>query len=354
MVAGSLVWLTTALEESGTLRAVALDARSGEIVRQVDVFRKPDLGRISHRNSHASPTPIVEGDKVYVHFGTHGTACLDVAGKVLWKTVLQYDHGHGPAGSPVLWNDLLIVACDGADHQYVVALDKATGAVRWKQNRSGEAAYSTPLVIRSGNEEQLISVGGGAVMAYKPKSGLELWRCRFDGNSTVPRPVFGDGLLYICTGLWTPSLYALRVDGHGDVTNTHVVGRLHRSIPLKPSPLLVGENLFLIGDRGTLTCVDARAGEERWHKRLAGEFSASPVLAEGRIYLVNEDAVTTVLAAGNEFKLLATNPLEGRAVASPAICGRAIYLRTDQHLYKIEQAAAQVAKRRVAGGSPKK
>ena len=150
VVRGDRVWLTTAIEESGTLLAIALDAQSGAIVRQVEVFHQRDLGRISQKNSHASPTPVLEADRVYVHFGAHGTACLDAEGKVLWKTVLQHDHRHGPAGSPVLWNDLLFIACDGADHQYLVALDKATGAVRWKQNRPGEAAYSTPLVIRSG------------------------------------------------------------------------------------------------------------------------------------------------------------------------------------------------------------
>ncbi len=353
VVGGKLVWLTSASEETGSLRAIAIDRQSGAIVRDVEVFRKADLERISQKNSHASPTPVLEGDRVYVHFGAHGTACLADGGKILWKTVLQYDHRHGPAGSPVLWNDLLIVACDGADHQYVVALDKATGEVRWKQNRPGETAYSTPLVIRSGATEQLVSVGGGVVVAYKPQSGAEIWRCRFDGQSTVPRPVYGDGLLYICTGYWTPSLYALRVDGRGDVTHTHVAGRLHRSIPFTPSPLLVDGDLYLVSDQGAMTCVNARSGQEHWHKRLTGEFSASPVLADGRIYLVDEDATTTVLAAGRKFELLATNKLDGRALASPAVSERAIYLRTDQHLYKIQQAQADVASRQAKARAAK-
>jgi outer membrane protein assembly factor BamB len=353
VVHGKLVWLTTAIEESGSLRAVAIDRGTGAVVHDVEVFRKPDLGRVAQKNSHASPTPVLEGDRVYVHFGAHGTACLTSSGEIVWKTILQHDHRHGPAGSPVVWNDLLIVACDGADHQYVVALDKKTGTARWKQNRSGETAYSTPLVIQAGPVEQLVSVGGGAVMAYNPKSGSEIWRCRFDGQSSVPRPVFGGGLLYFCTGYWTPSLVALRVDGRGDVTHSHVVGRLHRSIPLTSSPLLHDGDLYMVSDQGAMTCVDAKSGHEHWHKRLGGEFSASPVLADGHIFLVSEDATTSVLAADREFKLLATNKLDGRAQASPAISDQAIYLRTDQHLYKIQQPNAEVAKSNAKPQRPK-
>ncbi len=353
VVGGKLVWLTSAIEQRGSLRAIAIDRESGAIVHDVEVFHKPDLGRVAQKNGHASPTPVLEADRVYVHFGAHGTAALNSAGKILWKTELAYDHRHGPGGSPVLWKDLLIIACDGADQQYVVALDKATGKVRWKQKRAGESAYSTPLLIRSGSTQQVVSVGGGAVVAYNPQSGAEIWRCRFEGESTVPRPVYSDGLVYFCTGYWTPSLYALRVDGKGDVTNSHVVGRLHRSIPLTSSPLLLGSDIFMISDQGAMTCVDGRSGQEHWHQRLPGEFSASPVAADGRLYLVNEDATTSVLAAGREFQLLGTNQLDGRALASPAFSDKAIYLRTDQHLYKIQQTAAEVASRRAKGAKPK-
>jgi outer membrane protein assembly factor BamB len=185
-------------------------------------------------------------------------------------------------------------------------------------------------------------------VACQPQSGAEIWRCRFEGQSVVPRPVYADGLLYFCTGYWTPALYALRTDGRGDVTHTHVMGRMHRAVPLTPSPLLVGDELYLISDQGVATCVDAHSGKQYWQRRLGGEFSASPVLAEGRIYLVAEDATTSVLAAGREFKRLATNRLEGQALASPAVADQAIFLRTDRHLYKIRRAKVDVASHRHA------
>ncbi|HEX4143742.1 MAG TPA: PQQ-binding-like beta-propeller repeat protein [Pirellulales bacterium] len=335
VVANGKVWLTSGDEAGGSLRAIAVDCRSGKVLHDVEVVHKSDLGRISFKNSHASPTPVIDGDRVYVHFGAHGTACLTTDGKILWTTELPYDHRHGPGGSPVVWNDLLIVACDGADQQYIVALDKTSGEPRWKQARSGEMAYSTPLVVRVGSSDQVVAVGGGAAVAYQPETGDEVWRCRFEGHSVVPRPVCAGSLLFFCTGYWTPSLYALRTDGKGDVTETHVVGRIHRSVPLTTSPLIIDDLLYMVNDLGTLTCVDARQGAERWHKRLGGNFSASPVSADGRLYLLNEDATTSVLAAGKEYALVATNRLEGRALASPAISNGAIYLRTEEHLYKI-------------------
>ena len=347
-VANDRVWLTSGDEANGSLRAIAVDCRSGNILHDVEVFHKADLGRISFKNSHASPTPFIDGDRVYVHFGAHGTACLSTAGKILWTTELAYDHRHGPGGSPAVWNDLVIVACDGADQQYIVAIDKTSGKQRWKQMRAGQMAYSTPLVVRVGSSDQVVAVGGGATVAYQPETGDEIWRCRFEGHSVVPRPVAAGPLLYFCTGYWTPSLYALRLDGQGDVTETHVVGRMHRAVPLTTSPLVLDDLLYMVSDLGVITCVDTRGGAELWHKRLSGNYSASPVSADGHIYLVNEDATTSVLAAGKEFRLLATNQLEGQALASPAISNGAIYLRTDKHLYKIAAAGSSAARPQTA------
>jgi len=340
VVFGEQIWLTTSIDAEQSLHAICIDRETGEVLQNVEVFREADLGRIAAKNSHASPTPVVDGRNVFVHFGAHGTACLMTDGQMVWKRKLQYDHRHGPGGSPVVWKDLLIVSCDGPDVQYTVALDKRTGDVRWKADHPGQQAYCTPIVIKVNGVEQLITSGGEAITAYAPKDGRELWRCRHAGHSVVPRPVAGNGLIYFCTGYWTPSLLAVRPDGQGDVTDSLVEFSLRRGVPHNPSPLLVGDRLYMVSDLGVLTCVDAVKGQEVWRQRLSGNFSASPTLADGKIFVINEIGTTFVIAPGDKYQLLATNSLAGQALASPAFCGHAIYLRTDTHLYRIEQTRA--------------
>ena len=350
VVNGKQVWVTTAIDDEGSLRAVCLDRQSGDTLHDVEVFRSDELGRIASKNSHASPTPVLDGQRVFVHYGAHGTACLTTDGQIVWKRQLPYDHRHGPGGSPVVWHDLLIVSCDGPDVQYTTALDKKTGEVRWKAEHPGQQAYCTPIVIRQASADQLITSGGGSLVAYAPQDGRELWVCRHGGHSVVPRPVAGNGLVYICTGYWTPALLAVRPDGSGDVTDSHVAFSYRRSVPHNPSPLLIGQRLYIINDLGVLTCIDAQSGKEVWRQRLNGNFSASPTLADGKIYLVNEDAITFVITPGDKYALAATNHLEGQALASPAFVDHSIFLRTDSHLYRIEQprevqAAATVSRR---------
>lgn len=337
-VIGGQIWLTTSIDEQGSLRAVCVDRASGEMVHNVEVFKKDDLGRIASKNSHASPTPIVDGQHVYVHYGAHGTACLTDAGEIVWKQELKYDHRHGPGGSPVLWNDLLIVACDGPDEQYLVALDKRSGKVRWKIDHEGQQAYSTPLVLKVNGAEQLITARGDAIVAYAPASGKELWRVSHGGHSVVPRPVAAGGLVYCCTGYWNPSLLAIRPDGSGNVTDTHVAFSVRRGVPHNPSPIVVKDRLYLVSDLGILTCVNATTGKEVWRERLSGNFSASPTLAGGKIYWLAEDGTMYIIAPGDEYSLVATNRVDGRTLASPAFVGTAMYLRTDTHLYRIEGA----------------
>jgi outer membrane protein assembly factor BamB len=328
--------IPAALDSEQSLRAVCLDRESGQVVHDVEVFRKEDLGRINNKNSHASPTPVIDGQRVYVHFGSSGTACLSTEGQVIWRRELKYDQHHGPGGSPVVWNDLVIVSCDGHDVQYTIALDKQTGEVRWRADHPGMNAYSTPIVIDVNGASQLITSGGTALIAYAPRDGKELWRCRHAGHSVVPRPVTGNGLVYFCTGYWNPALFAVRPTGQGDVTDSEVVFTLRRAAPHNPSPLVVGNRLYMVSDLGVLTCADATSGKEIWRERLSGNFSASPTLADGRIFLLDEDATTFVVAPGDKFKLLSENHLDGRALASPAFVNHAIYLRTDTHLYRIE------------------
>lgn len=337
-IQGKQIWLTTALDDGRSLRAVALDRDTGSILHDVEVFEKAEPGTIHNKNSHASPTPVVQGSRVYVHYGAHGMACLSTKGKVLWRnTELVYDHRHGPAGSPVLYKDLLIVNCDGTDVQFVAALDQKSGATRWKMERPGQMAYSTPLVIRVGGKDLLISTSGEQVVAYNPSNGEVAWKVRHDGYSLVPRPVFGHGLVYVCTGYDTPLLYAIRPDGAGDVTETHIEWTIRRNVPHNPSPLLVGDELYFISDNGIATCADARSGQERWQQRIGGNYAASPIFADGRIYFLSEEGLTTVIAPSREFKKLASNQVQGRTLASLAVSDGAIFLRTATHLYRIEE-----------------
>lgn len=337
-IQGQQIWLTTAADEGKSLRAVCVDRESGQIVHDVEVFHKDDPGHIHSKNSHASPTPLLEGDRVYVHFGAHGTACLTTDGRLVWTTEqLKYNHRHGPGGSPVLYQDLLILSCDGTDVQFVVALDKKTGEIRWRSDRNGKMAYSTPLVVRVDGQDQVISTGGEAAMGYDPLTGKELWKIRYAGGySLVPRPVAGHGLVFLCTGYDKPAVYAVKLGGTGDVTDTHLAWSLTKGAPHNPSPLLVGDELYLVSDRGVATCVEAKTGKEIWQERVGGNYSASPWLADGRIYFLNEEGLTTVIEPGKAFRKLASNQLDGRTLATPAASGHAFYLRTDTHLYRIE------------------
>jgi outer membrane protein assembly factor BamB len=263
---------------------------------------------------------------------------------------LKYNHVHGPGGSPVVYEDLLILNCDGGDVQFVVALDKTTGEIVWKTprkhisqaRRSGAdrpgMGFSTPLLIEVVGKTQLVSTGGDHVAAYNPRSGEEIWWSAYNGYSLVPRPVFGHGLVYVCCGFPSPVLYAIRPGGSGEVTKSHVAWSDSRGVPLNPSPLLVGDELYMVSDNGVLKCLDAKTGDTHWQKRLEGNVWASPLFADGKIYILDKKGVCTVLVPGTDYRELAENRLEGRAQASIAAADGALFLRTDKALYRIENA----------------
>ena len=349
-IQGDQIWLTTAIDDGKSLHAIALDRTTGATIHDIEVFTLEDPGRVHKKNSHASPTPLIEGDRVYLHFGAHGTACLTTAGEIVWKMQeLKHDHRHGPGGSPVIFEDLLILNCDGSDIQFVVALDKNTGDIRWKKKRehigeerlSGKSnvpmAYTTPLLVDVDGTTQLLSIGADSIVAYNPRNGDEYWWFRFDGYSNVPRPVVAKGIVFLSSGYDRPEFYAVRIDGSGDVTESHLAWNMKKAAPLNPSPLVVGDELYLVSDNGIATCLDAVTGEQHWQERLGGNFSASPTFADGRIYLLDEDGTTTVIAPGKKFESLAVNKLEGRTLATPAFVDNTIFLRTDTHLYRIEK-----------------
>jgi outer membrane protein assembly factor BamB len=337
VIQGQQIWLTTCLDEPPALRAVCFERTTGRKVHDVEVFAPKKLIERHTKNSCASPGLVIEGDRVYVHFGPMGTACLSTEGKVLWTTTLPHTLSYGPSSSPVLFDDLLIVTCQGTDVRYTVALDKHTGKERWKTSRDGRNSESTPLLIRAGNADQLVCNLADWVVAYDPRTGKELWSVQQGDNfAQVPRPVYGNGLVFVGGGYYHPVLQAIRPDGRGDVSKSHVVWKLEKHVPQNPSPLLVGNELYLVNDSGIASCVDARTGKVHWTERLGGAYSASPLLADGRIYFSSEDGVTTVISPGATFQKMATNRVEGRLLASLAVAGKEIYLRTDHHLYRIE------------------
>jgi outer membrane protein assembly factor BamB len=336
-IQGDRIWLTTATEEGKSLRAISVDRNTGAILQNVEVFRLKSQGNLNSKNSQASPTPLLEGDRVYLHFGAYGTACVTQSGEIVWKTRLDYDNGqHGPGGSPVVYDNLLIMSCDGQDVQYVVALDKMTGKVRWKKLREGYQAYTTPLVVRLPAGDQVISPGAFRAVSYEPRTGKEIWQVRYgDGFSNVPRPVYSNGLVFICTGFQQPSLLAVRLDGRGDVTKSHIAWTLKRGVSLTPSPLLIGDELYMVSDNGVASCVDAKTGVPHWQVRLGGNHSASPIYADGRIYFLSEEGESVVIAPGKEFKALAKNQLDGPTLASMAVSKGSIFVRSQTHLYRL-------------------
>ncbi|MEX0718281.1 MAG: PQQ-binding-like beta-propeller repeat protein [Planctomycetaceae bacterium] len=346
VIADGRIWLTTALDDGKSLRAICARAADGRILHDVEVFAPDEPVFIHGKNSYASPTPLLDRGRVFVHFGTMGTAALDAStGKLLWKNEeLTIDHETGPGVSPVLFRNLLIVPFDGTDRQFVAALDAETGKVVWNRDRSAtlseqpskRRAFSTPLVIDVNGKPQLISPGADRLYAYDPATGTELWHVRYEGYANVPRVVAGDGLVYVCTGYGKPQLWAVRVDGTGDVTETHVAWKFTGQVPAKPSPVLVGKRIYLVHDQGTALCVNAETGETVWQTRLGGNYSASPLYAAGRIHFCSEEGKTTVLAPADEPRVLATNELADGFMASPAVSDGALFLRTMTSLYRIE------------------
>ena len=284
-----------------------------------------------------------------------GTAAIDTAtGKVIWqRRDLECNHFRGAGSSPILFGDLLIMHFDGSDVQYLLALDKHTGRTVWRTNRSVDfqdvgsdgrveaegdfrKAFATPQVVMSGNQPVLVSLGSKASYGYDPRNGRELWRIVDRGaHSPSARPVAGHGLVFYPTG-WGGSLVAVKPDGRGDVAATHVVWRVTRGVPNKPSVLLAGDLIVMINDAGVVSALDAGTGAAVWQGRLPGEYSASPILAGGRIYFFNEDGRTTVIEAGRTFKRLAENQIGDGFMASPAVDGNALILRSRTHLYRIE------------------
>ena len=351
VISGGKIYLTTSMATPRgpvSLFAICLDETTGKHLWDTEVFRpNTSLASQMHgKNSLASPTPIVTADRLYVHFGHMGTAALDLSGKTIWQqTGLKYEPVHGAGGSPALIGDLLVVDCDGAHDPFIAALDATTGAIKWRTPRDTTArktfSFSTPLPIDVDGQTQIISPASGFVGSYDSADGHELWRVRYgEGYSVVPRPVFAHGMVFVSSAFDFPVIYAIRVGGaRGDATDSHVVWTRAKGGPNTPSLLVSGDELYSLSDGGIASCLDVKTGKVHWTHRLNGTFSASPILAEGRIYFQSEGGLGIVVKAGKTFEPLAENDLGERSLASPAVVDGALFIRTERHLWKIAASA---------------
>ena len=354
VIAGDQVWMTSAEVDGKSLHAICIDKRSGKLLHNVEVLTPQDAGPLHRLNGYASPTPVLDGERVYTHFGPRGSVCLDTAGKIIWKNnSFKYNVIQGAASSPILHGDMLILTCDGIDNQFIVALDKRTGKIKWKQPRAhleaaakkrsiAKMSYSTPLIQRINGVPQLVCSGADHVASYDLKTGAEIWWMPYDGFSIVGRPSYGNGLFYVVGSIRQDHFCVYAVHpGKGRLRDDQVVWQRSISIPHVSSPLLVGRELFVVHDGGVASCVDALTGKEHWRERLGGNHDASPVEIRGRIYFCNREGKTTIAAASDKFEVLAINQLKGTFKASPAIADGALFLRSDTHLYRIEKSGNQ-------------
>jgi outer membrane protein assembly factor BamB len=359
VVMGGQVWLTTATPDGRDYFAIGLDQDSGKILFNEKIFHTdtPEpLGNGSSMNCYATPSPVIEPGRIYVHYGSPGTACLDTkTGKVLWKrNDMPCRHYRGASSSPVAFENLLVLTFDGADLQYLVGLDKMTGQTVWKTNRSvawndentpgpyvkdGDLrkAHGTPLIANIGGKPQLLSVGAKACYGYDPRTGNELWRVEFDDYSSAPRPIFGNGLMYIVTGLSKKEMWAIKTDGQGNVTDSHVAWKLVSGVGKYASPLLIDGLIYTAAEESFLSCIEAASGKLVWTERIGGKYAASPIYADGRMYFFSQDGTATVVKPGRALEVVGTNSLAGGFLASPAADGKAFYLRTKTHLYRVEE-----------------
>lgn len=330
-----------------TMLAVELDATNGRILRRLELFSSENPAPIHAMNSYASPTPVTDGKRLYCHFGSLGTVCVDmVKGEILWKERFVFDEITGPGNSPVLCGDRLILACDGADQQFVVALDAQTGKEIWRTRRPSitvpddklRRSFSTPLVVQHAGRIQVIAPAAQWVVAYNPVNGEEWWRAKIaEGHALVPRPVFHDGVVFVCTGYPKPELWAIRVDGSGDVSQSHVKWSYKKQIPTISSPVISGDQIYFVSGLGVATSLRLADGELVWQHRLEGEYAASPLSADGKIYFTSHDGLTTVVRPGTNYEELNQNQLSGRTMASLAVAGESLLIRTDGLLYCVSK-----------------
>lgn len=359
VVYGNYIWFTTATDRGHEMRAICVDFKTGKVIHSRILFRPDTLFRIHAINSYATPTPAIDKDAVYIHFGRYGTACLDnKTGETVWeRSDMQVEHIQGPGSSLMLYKEKLIVHMEGSDIQYIAALDKFTGKTIWKTYRPdelydhlgyiGKKAFITPIIININGRNLLISNGSAACIAYDPETGKEVWRFVQGEDSTVPMAVESEGRLFLYPGFnedkenrRSAELVALDPDGTGDIGLTNVIWRISTPILQLLTPVVYDGRLYTVNSEGLLSSLEAATGKTVWSKKLKGKYHSSPIYADGYIYVSSTKGVTIVLKAGPEPEIISENKLEGEIWATPAVTGGAILMRTSKFLYKIATPSA--------------
>ena len=344
------VYITTTTDEGTSCRVVSIDSRTGTTNWATEVHRqKPGAKR--KQNSYATPTPVADGKQIYAAFADGTVVAVDTNGKIAWKNNDVAFHSlHGLGASPILVDDLLIMPFDGSspdqkelgwkipwDQAVVLAIDAKTGKTAWKGKRdASRVGHVTPIAVSNGR--RIISATGDQVAAFDTATGERIWSVYSQGEGVTPTPVVGDGVIYTSSGFEEPTIRAIRLGGSGDVTNSHIVWEQKKGVPAMPSPLLVGPHLYTITRDNILYCIRANDGVPIWNKRLTGTHSASPLYADGRIYILSETGTTLVLAPGDEYKELASNPLDEKCLASMAVSDGHFFIRGINHLFCIGNA----------------
>lgn len=355
VVFGDQIWLTSADRDGKEFYTLCFDLKTGKLLDEKTIFSATDPQRIHGTNSYATPTPCIEEGFVYVHYGTFGTACINTNNfEVVWKREdMPCDHMQGPASSPILHKNMLIVHLEGTKDPYVAALDKKTGKTIWKSIRPAEIydllepvyrkSYQTPIVIEVDGKELLISNSAYLCFAHDINTGEVIWTIEYGYDSTVSQPIYWDGLVYVNSG-WIfidnvpffTRQYAVDPTGKGDVTKTHVKWMYEDEVPQIPTPVIIDGKMYMVHDRGMVTCLDAKTAQVIWKHELKGNFNSSPVYAAGNIYFFNVKGECTIIKPGDAFQLVAENSVGETVKAVPVFVNDKMVLRTEKNLYLIK------------------
>ena len=352
LILGDQIWLTTATEDGKKMYAVCVSKESGKIIHDIPVLENKKVNWKNETNTYATPSPVAADGYLYAEFGPYGTVCIEVrSGGIIWKRtdVSTENIPHGPASSPVIFKDLLILQHDAGESHKIIALNRTTGATVWEVNRPPEfykdlredwrKSHSTPIIIHLNGKDQLISQSSQLCQVLEPETGKEIWRVTYPGgDGTISNPLFWNGIVYINTGNSNKELWAVRPDGKGDVTTTNVIWKFSENVPGISTPVISNGMIFMINEKGILSCLDAKTGKLIWKEKLQGSYSFNfaPASIEGNIFLTDMDGVTTVIKADKKFQIVSKNKLEGKFIARLVVSENSLFIRSDTHIYRIE------------------
>lgn len=358
VVKNDKVWITTATVDGTEMSLLCFNYKNGDLLFNKILITCDNPEPLGNKmNTYATCTPAIGDGYIYVSFGSYGTFCIDTGShETVWqRRDIQCSHWRGPGSSPIIWKDKVILTFDGADQQFLIALDRKTGKTIWRTDRSTDFAdekngipansgdmrkgYSTPFIVTTGDKSIMVSNAAKACWAYDPDTGEELWQVTYKTHSPSSRTIYSpeENLLYINTGLGKAEVWAIRLDpeARGDITESHVEWKALKRTPKRSSPVLSNGLMFFAND-GVGSCVDPKTGEIKWSERIGGDYSASLLAAGDHIYFFDEEGLCTVANAADTYQKVSENHLDSGFMASPAAYHHSLILRTKTHLYRVD------------------